>query len=150
VQELLARVERAVSRPTRTSAGRGAGLRWESPTATRGQRIWTWIALVTAFVAVAALIVALIALLTARPKPGRTALPERAAVPAGAATPAPSAGTLWLVTTRDQKQFEGEFVTLAAGPGNETSWVFHLPDGTYEWVPTSNIRLMTQKGAEAP
>ena len=150
VQELLARVERAVSRPTRTSAGRGAGLRWESPTATRGQRIWTWIALVTAFVAVAALIVALIALLTARPKPGRTALPERAAVPAGAATPAPSAGTLWVVTTRDQKQFEGEFVTLAAGPGNETSWVFHLPDGTYEWVPTSQIRLMTQKGAEAP
>ena len=150
VQELLARVAQAVSRPTRTSAGRGAGLRWESPTATRGQRIWTWIAVITAAVAVAALIVALIALLTARPKPGRIALPDRATVPAGTAPPAPSAGTLWLVTTRDQKQFEGEFVTLAAGPGNETAWVFHLPDGTYEWVPTSNIRMMTQKGGEAP
>jgi hypothetical protein len=57
---------------------------------------------------------------------------------------------MWVVTTRDQKQFEGEFVTLAAGPANETAWVFHLPDGTYEWVPTSKIRLMTQKGVEAP
>ncbi len=150
VQELLARVERAVSRPTRTSAGRGAALRWESPAATRGQRIWTWVALTTAAVAVAALIVALIALLTAQPKVARSAAPERAAVPAGPATPAPSAGTMWVVTTRDKKQFEGEFVTLGAGPENETAWVFHLPDGTYEWVPTSNIRLMTQKGAEAP
>jgi serine/threonine-protein kinase len=148
VQGLLARAAQAVSRPTRTSAGRGAGVRWESPTARRGQRIWTWIALITAAVAVTALIVALIALLTGRPKPARTALPERATVPAGAAGPA--AGTLWLVTTRDQKQFEGEFVTVATGPGNETDWVFHLPDGTYKWVPTSKIRMMTQKGGEAP
>lgn len=150
VQALLARVAQAVSRPTRTSAGRSGALRWESPAATRGQRIWTWIALGTAAVAVAALIVALIALLATPPRPPQTALSSRAAAPAGTAAPAPSAGTLWLVTTRDQKQFEGEFVTLAAGPGNETVWVFHLPDGTYEWVPTSNIRMMTQKGGEAP
>jgi serine/threonine-protein kinase len=150
VQELLARVERAVSRPTRTSAGRSAALRWESPSATRGQRIWTWIALITAAVAVTALTVALIALLTARPKPAGTALPERVTGPVGATTPMPSGGTMWVVTTRDQKQFEGEFVTLAAGPANETAWVFHLPDGTYEWVQTSKIRLMTQKGVEAP
>lgn len=148
VQELLARVAQAVSRPTRTSAGRGVGLRWESRMATRRQRISTWVALITAAVAVTALIVALTALLTARPRPAQTALPERATVPAGPA--APPAGTLWLVTTRDQKQFEGEFVTLATGPGNETDWVFHLPDGTYEWVPTSKIRMMTQKGGEAP
>jgi serine/threonine-protein kinase len=141
-QELFARVAQAVSRPTRTPAGQGAALRWESRTARRRQRISTWVALTTAAVAVTALIVALIALLTARPRPVQTALPERAAVPA--------AGTLWLVTTRDQKQFEGEFVTLATGPGNETDWVFHLPDGTYEWVPTSKIRMMTQKGGEAP
>jgi len=150
-QQLIARVAQAVSRPTRASAGRGAALRWETPTATRGQRVWTWIAVVTATVAVAALVVALFALLmTARPRPIQPASPERATVPAGTVTPAPSAGTIWLVTTRDQKQFEGEFVTLAAGPGNETVWVFHLPDGTYEWVPTSNIRMMTQKGGEAP
>ena len=141
----------AVSRPTRTSAGRGRRrCDGNLPRRCAAQRIWTWIAVITAAVAVVALVVALIALLTARPRPIQTASPERATVPAGTATPAPSAGTLWLVTTRDQKQFEGEFVTLAAGPGNETVWVFHLPDGTYEWVPTSNIRMMTQKGGEAP
>jgi serine/threonine-protein kinase len=154
VQELLARVAQAVSRPTRTSAGAparpGAGLSWESPAKRRGERLWTWVAVVTATVAVMALIVALIALFTARPRPERIVPPDRAAVPAGTTTTAPTAGTLWLVTTRDQKQFEGEFVTLATGPGNETVWVFHRPDGTYEWVPTSKIRMMTQKGDEAP
>jgi hypothetical protein len=148
VQELLARVAQAVSRPTRTSAGRpGAGLSWESPRTTRGERTRTWIAVITAAAAVAALIVALTALFAARPSPARIPPPESATVPAG--TAAPAAGTLWRVTTRDRKQFEGEFVTLAAGPGNETAWVFHLPDGTYEWVSTSNIRMMTQKGGEA-
>jgi serine/threonine-protein kinase len=146
VKELLARAAQKVSR---TPAGRpGAGLSWESPRTARGERTRTWIAVVTAAAAVAALIVALTALFAARSSPARIPPPNRATVPAGTATP--SAGTLWQVTTRDQKQFEGEFVTLAAGPGNETAWVFHLPDGTYEWVPTSKIRMMTQKGGEAP
>jgi serine/threonine-protein kinase len=149
VQELLARTAQAISQPARTLAGPGAGLRWETPTTTRRQRLRTWVAVTTAAVAVAALIVAVAALLTARPKPLPVALPGRASVPAGKAA-APAAGTLWRVTLRDQKQFEGEFVTLSAGPGNETLWVFHLPDGTYDWVPTSKIRMMTQKGGEAP
>ena len=149
VQELLARVEQAVSRPTRTSAGSPAVSRlWESPATTRGKRIqaWiakrirTWIAVGTAAAAVVALIVALVAFFAARPKPGAITPPDRAAVAAGTATAAPSAGTLWLVTTRDQAQFEGEFITLATGPGNETAWVFALPDGTYKSVLTSRIR----------
>jgi serine/threonine-protein kinase len=152
VQDLLARAAQAVSRPTRVSAGAaprpGAGLMWESPAALRGKRVWTWVALVTASVAVAALVVALVALFTGRPK--APIAPEHAAVPAGTATPAPSAGTLWRVTTRDKKQFDGEFVSLASGPGNETTWLFHLPDGTYKWVQTSELRMMTQKAGEAP
>jgi len=150
VQELLARAAQAVSRPTRTAAGPGGGLRWESPTTTRRQRFRTWVAVTTAAVAVAALIVAIMAFFTARPKPVQAAAPERGPVRGGGAMAPPSAGTLWRVTLRDGQQFEGEFVTLAAGPGNETVWVFQLPDGTRQWVPTSKIRMMTQKGGEAP
>ena len=116
-----------------------------SPSAVRSERIRTWVAVISAVVAVLALIVAIIALVAARPGPLGTPPPITVTPP----TP-PAAGTRWIVTERDKKEFEGELVAQTLGPAGETVWVFRLPNGEIKNVASSRIRRIEQKGGANP
>ena len=72
-------------------------------------------------------------------------------MPAKVTAPAPpAAGTSWVVTTRDQEEFEGEMVAQTAGPAGEMIWVFRLPNGEIRRVPASRIKIIKQKGGAHP
>jgi hypothetical protein len=105
---------------------------------------------ISAVVAVLALIVALIALLSGRPRHSGTDSPVPPPPTATPAPPPPAAGARWRVTQRDQKEFEGELLAQTFGPAGETIWVFRLANGEIRNVPSSRIRHMEPKGGAHP
>jgi serine/threonine-protein kinase len=150
VQALLARAAKAVSQPTRTvvveKPGHEGGAKPAAQVpAGRGDRIRTWVAVISAAVAVLSLLVALAAVMRTRERPR-----EPGARVSRVGAPAPQPGTLWNVTERDGRTFVGELLEVWPGPARETIWSFRLPDGGTEWVAGTELLRMEPRGGENP